>query len=710
MDHLQTKFVEEAIDLINDLEEAVLSLDGNTSDKGIVEQIFRVMHTFKGNSTMFGFDEIGGFTHHLETIYDLVRDDKMVITDEILNITLSSVDHLRALLDDIDLEDEQLRKTHESLLKRVIAAATGDASQEEESTDAFVDEDGAFGLFEDIPPTGPKTYYVKFHPNTDIFSDGTNPLFLIDDLKMLGNTLAIPTLKTPSIAEINPRDCYTTWDVLLSTDEDENEIEDVFIFVEDSCETEIKVLSDHDVLEDTELIELVAQVRLGNKTFSDIEVCIKSIDEKLLAEIKAQEAEEEKKAEAEAKKKLEEAKKEEENKSKNKKEDTSSKKKANAAISSIRVPSDKLDALMGLVSELVTTQARLSMVADRDQNPELLEIAEDVEKLSRQLRDDTFSIALLPVETILMRFQRLVRDTSKDLGKKIKFHTAGGDTELDKTIIDSITDPLMHILRNAMDHGVETPEKRLAKGKPEEGNVWFKAFYSGTNVHIQIKDDGAGINPDIILNKAIEKGVVTAEQELSEQEIYQLLFHPGFSTAEKVTSVSGRGVGMDVVKRNINDLRGEIEIESEINKGSTMTIKLPLTLSIVDGLLINLDNTKYIIPLSVIEKCFEIDSQQLVGNFDNTIILDGEQVSYINLRNEFDVTSEVAEMQQIIVINNDGVRVGLVIDAVIGEYQAVLKPLGPLYKGQDAISGATILGDGSIALIIDTNHIVKQIA
>ena len=704
MDHLQAKFVEEATDLINDLEEAVLALDSNTSDSEIVEQIFRVMHTFKGNSTMFGFDDIGEFTHHLETIYDLVRDGKMVITSEILDITLSSVDHLRNLLEDIDLSDAELKSFHQSLMKRVIAAADGKAA-EEGAGEAFVDEDGAFGLFDELPPAGPKTYLVKFHPHTDVFSDGTNPLFLIDDLKLLGSIIAIPQLSVPSLTDLKPQNCYTTWQVLLATSEDEDEIQDVFIFVEDSCDIEISVLSYDDVLDDLELKSIADEVILGKKTFEQIKERVKIVESKILDDKKALEEAEKKEAEAAAKKALEEA-----NQKVSKKEDTKKKKDSGPAISSIRVSSDKLDGLLGLVSELVTAQARLSMVADHSKNPELIEIAEEVEKLSRRLRDDTFSIALLPVETMLMRFQRLVRDTSKDLGKKINFHTSGADTELDKNIIESITDPLMHILRNAMDHGVETPEKRVAKGKPEEGNVWFKAYYSGTNVNIQIKDDGAGIDPERIRTKAIEKGVIRADQELSESEIYQLLFHPGFSTAEKVTSVSGRGVGMDVVKRNINDLRGEIEIESEIDKGSVMTIKLPLTLSIVDGLLVGLDKVSYVIPLTVIEKCYEVDHQEFTKSFDNTIVLDGNQIPFINLRDEFKVDNEAPELLQIVVINNDGERVGLVVDNVIGEYQAVLKPLGALYKGQDAISGATILGDGNIALIIDTNQIVKQIA
>jgi two-component system chemotaxis sensor kinase CheA len=381
---------------------------------------------------------------------------------------------------------------------------------------------------------------------------------------------------------------------------------------------------------------------------------------------------------------------------------------AEAVASSIRVASDKLDSLMNLVSELVTTQARLSLFSEQNPLPELIAIAENVEKISRQLRDNTFSICLIPLETVVTRFQRLVRDLSHELGKEVVFLTEGTDTELDKTIIENLADPLLHILRNSIDHGLETAEERRKKGKPVQGTILLKAFYSGAHVHIQIKDDGAGIDVRKVREKALSRGLIHADAVLTEKEIFDLLFVPGFSTAARVTDVSGRGVGMDVVRRKIADLRGEVEVQSAVNKGTTITIKLPLTLSILDGLLVRIAGTHFIIPLSVVGKCYEVAHHKLVSCFNNLLVLDGEQVPFFYLRHEFGMDGEAPAIEQVVVVQYDDKRVGLSVDAIVGEYQAVLKPLGKLYRKQDMMSGATILGDGTIALVMDINKIIRQ--
>jgi two-component system, chemotaxis family, sensor kinase CheA len=363
---------------------------------------------------------------------------------------------------------------------------------------------------------------------------------------------------------------------------------------------------------------------------------------------------------------------------------------------------------MNLVSELVTTQARLSLFAEQNGLTELISIAENVEKISRRLRDNTFSICLVPLESILIRFQRLVRDLSVELKKDIILLTEGTDTELDKSVIESLADTLLHILRNSIDHGIEDENIRLQKGKPKQGKILLKAFYSGTHVHIQIQDDGAGIHPQKIRQKAISKGLISADSVLSEREILDLIFMPGFSTAEMVTDVSGRGVGMDVVRRKITELRGEVDIQSQVDRGTTLTIKLPLMLSIVDGLLVSIEDTHFVIPLSVVDKCFEAEHTQLVSTFNNLITLDNEKLPFFYLRKEFKMNKNFPVIEQIVMVKYDGNRVGLVVDAVIGEYQAVLKPLGRWYKHQDHISGATILGDGTIALVMDTTKMIKQ--
>ena len=309
---------------------------------------------------------------------------------------------------------------------------------------------------------------------------------------------------------------------------------------------------------------------------------------------------------------------------------------------------------------------------------------------------------------MLTRFQRLVRDLSKELNKDIVFVAEGAETELDKTIIESLTDPLLHILRNCIDHGIESPEIRSKLGKPTQGTILLKAFYSGTNVHIQINDDGAGIDPEKIRNKAIQKGIIKKDATLSKKEILDLVFLPGFSTVENVTDVSGRGVGMDVVKRKLSEIRGVVELESEINEGTTLTIKLPLTLSIIDGLLVKIANSFYIIPLSVVGKIYATDHENVVNKYNNLIILDGEQFPFYYLREEFDLPEGEQENEQVIVVSYEDRKIGIVVDEVVGESQAVLKSLGKVYKNQEIISGATILGDGTVALVMDTNKIIAK--
>jgi two-component system chemotaxis sensor kinase CheA len=363
---------------------------------------------------------------------------------------------------------------------------------------------------------------------------------------------------------------------------------------------------------------------------------------------------------------------------------------------------------MNLVSELVTNQASLSLQAENSKLPEMISIAENMEKVTRQLRDNVFDICLIPLDTIMIRFQRLVRDLSTELNKDIELVTEGTETELDKNIIESLADPIMHILRNSLDHGIESREERLLLGKPEKGKIILKAFYSGMNVYIQIQDDGKGIDTDKIKKKAISSGLISADAILDEKEVFDLLFTAGFSTAERVTDVSGRGVGMDVVKRKISDIRGSVEIDSRINEGTTITIKLPLTLSIIDGLLVKINNTFFVIQLPVVDKVYEIKTADLLRKSNRQIPLDGELIPCLYLREEFNMAGDSPERSKIILVKYNDQRIGLSVDEIIGEYQAVLKPLDKLFSRQDFVSGAAILGDGTVALVLDTNLIVDM--
>ena len=561
MDNFKKKFIEEATDLIDGLEKSLLELEENPDDQSIVQQVFRVMHTLKGNSGMFGYHMIDSFTHEMETIYDLIRNGKLQVTRDILDLTLVAVDHLKVLLNEENYDDPLVIENHENLLARVAGFINTDSSGGGLTS---IDKDKAATNGSNAQMEG-ATYYILFDPKLEIFNNGTNPLFLLDELHSLGEIRVYAHLnRIPSLNDINPDLCYTYWEAIIATEVSVNDISDVFIFVEDEATIEIQKLADGNLLVDEFFLNEIDNLAAIQKDVG-LSAVQKLSQESVNKRIKTKSA-------------------------------SSSRDKAaskDTTISSIRVSSDKLDLLMNLVSELVTTQARLSLFAEENSVPGLMPISENVQKLSRQLRDIAFSIVLIPIENMLTRFQRLVRDLSAELGKEVTFTTEGAETELDKTIIESLADPLMHILRNSLDHGIEDAETRVKLGKPKQGKISLKAFYSGANVMIQIADDGAGINPDIITQKAIAKGIIPPDRKLSKREVLDMIFLPGFSTAKKVTDVSGRGVGMDVVKRKIADIRGEVEVESELGYGTTITIKLPLTLSIIDGLLVKVDDTNY---------------------------------------------------------------------------------------------------------------------
>lgn len=672
MDSFRKKFIEEAAELIDKLEVSLLELEKSPNDEALIQQVFRVMHTLKGNSAMFGFDLIDSFTHNLETIYDMIRNGQLEVSKDILNITFSSVDHLKAMLDEQNYEDPDFKTVHNGLMGKINRIINpSNAETETETTKTSKEKSESLS-----------TYYILFEPNENIFKNGTNPLYLLDELCSLGEHKVFAHFnRLPGIKEITPNLCYTYWEVLLTTDQDVNAIHDVFIFVESDSKLEIQKLAEENLLADKLFVEEVSQLAEVQKDVGL--VTIQRLATKAAARINKEKAKQFTKERIATKDKT---------------------------AASIRVSSDKLDHLMNLVSELVTTQARLSLFAEQTNVPGLAPIVENVHKLTRQLRDIAFSIVLIPIENLFGRFQRLVRDLSAELHKEVDFIVEGADTELDKTIIENLSDPLMHIIRNSMDHGIEDARVRITNGKPAKGKIHLKAFYSGASVIIQVSDDGAGIDPEIIHAKAISKGLVPSDKKMSKKEILDLIFLPGFSTAKKVTDVSGRGVGMDVVKKKISDIRGEVEVESEVGKGTTITIKLPLTLSIIDGLLVSIDSSPFVIPLSSIDKIYAVDKESIYSSFNNLVTLDGTQIPFFSLRKEFNLQPSSEELEQVVVVNFEDNRVGLVVDYVIGEYQAVLKPLGKHYKSHDIFSGATILGDGTVALVMDTNKIIKMFA
>ena len=688
MEEMKATYIQEANELLENLESSLLSLEDNPNDTSNIEQVFRVMHTLKGNSSMFGLSKIAEFVHDLETIYDKIRQGEMELTKEILNTTLASFDHLNLIIIDSDLEDEKNKENHVVLIHKIHGLIQGSTVSQAVVVPSEIAENTNTTV---IPDNVLRTYYVHFEPKTEFFLDGSNPLILVAELCQLGKYLVVPHFhKVTSIDDFNPTSCITFWEIYIESGGAKDKIDEVFVFAESNAKIEVVELTSSDLISNKEFAEKVQELKFKDQLI-DREVLFelaarlgKSIvpDLPILPAIDANEL-------------LAESKNTQKSETKEK------------VVSSIRVSSDKLDELMNLVSELVTTQASLTLYNQKNETPELELISENIEKLSRRLRDIAFGMTLVPINNMFSRFQRLVRDVSMALNKEVQFVTEGGETELDKSIIETLTDPLMHIIRNSLDHGLELPDVRERLGKPRKGTVKLKAFYSGISVYIQIIDDGKGIDVNVIREKAVSKGFIKSDDVLTDKEVFDFIFYPGFSTAAVVTDISGRGVGMDVVKRNISELKGSIIVESSVNIGTTLTIKLPLSLSIIDGLLVDVANVYYIIPLSVVDKCYEVDNLEMMNNFNQLLVLDEQQVPFINVRKEFGYEEiSNSEKSQIIVVSDSDRRVGISVDHIVGEYQAVVKPIGKYYKNQDFISGATILGDGSIALVMDTHKII----
>lgn len=676
MDNLKAAYIEEASELLTNLEASLLALEENPQDKSNIEQVFRVMHTLKGNSSMFGLNAIADFVHDLETIYDNIRNGIMSLNKELLNCTFASLDHLRLIIYDSELSDSKNSNNHSDLINKIKQfAPSSDSKHNSENTD-IPTKLGDHKLF----------FHIYFEPGDDFLKDGSNPLLLIEEISRLGKSKTIPHFKLPQSTDFDPANCICCWDIFIETEKEKADLQSVFVFAEHNSKIEITEFPYSDALNNPEFKEIICAYENSPNRFNLSDVLPFVYTGTTNTDIELNKTQSEIFNEAVTVKKN------------NPKEKYSS---------SIRVASDKLDELMNLVSELVTTQASLSLYTENNKFPELETISENVEKLSRRLRDITFGMTLVPINNMFGRFQRLVRDMSNQLNKDVEFITEGGETELDKSIIDILTDPLMHIIRNSLDHGIENSEERLLNGKPKMGRVLLKAYYSGVFVYIQITDDGRGINTESVRAKAIQKGIIKHDDVLSEKEIFDLIFYPGFSTAQTVTDISGRGVGMDVVKKNITELKGEILVNSQLNQGTTLTIKLPLTLSIIDGLLVSIDNVKYIIPLAVVIKCYEVNNKDMTNNFNSLLLLDEEQIPFINLREVFGYKFDPNDISQMIVVYNGKEKVGISVDFIVGEYQAVIKSLGRYYKNQDFVSGATILGDGTIALVLDTYKIVN---
>ncbi|MFO7982748.1 MAG: chemotaxis protein CheA [Desulfuromonadales bacterium] len=679
-------FLEEARELLSSLESSLLKLEKDPQDQELIDRVFRALHTVKGSGAMFGFDSISDFTHHVESVFDRVRNGEIQIDKDLITLTLAAGDHITALLEEIRGGDPVEEKTARDLTDRFkLYLPQNDVESEQSFADFHSDDNPK------------KTFRIRFKPNRDIFLRGVNPLGLLREIREMGECLIVAqTDLIPSLEELDPEACLLYWDIILTTEMGYEAIRDVFIFVEADSDIHIDIIDEEGWVVGDEDNKKLGDILVdrGELPESDLEKFLHS--KKRLGESLVE-------AGVLNAGQIDSALAEQQHLNRMRQE-----RRQSQGASTIRVRSAKLDSLVNLVGELVTMQARLSQLATDREDEDLLAVAEQVEHLTWEMRDEILNIRMIPIGTTFSNFNRLVRDLSQELGKDVELVTRGAETELDKTVIERLNDPLVHIIRNCIDHGIEQPEVREKAEKPPKGTVTLSAVHSGANVVVDIHDDGQGLDKDHIRRRAVERGLLSADDEVSDKELAALIMAPGFSTADSVTSISGRGVGMDVVKQAIDDLRGNIEVSSQRGKGTKFSIKLPLTLAIIDGLLVEIADERFVFPLSAVEECVELKRSDMNRHQGRDLAnVRGELIPYIRLRNHFDIHSDPPEIEQVVITHVDGHQIGFVVDQVVGEHQTVIKSLGRLYHEVSGFSGATILGDGTIALILDLQHLFR---
>jgi len=675
-------FFEESFEGLDIMEQGLLNLDPGAADTEEINAIFRAAHSIKGGSGTFGFADVSDFTHIMETLLDEMREGERPVTGDATDVLLNSVDVLREMLtaarDGGGVDENRVKQQHDEL-QRVSSNEGPDASADLNATESNVDH----STDSESEIIG---WHIVFRPHPHLLRSGNDPLRILRELSRLGELDCECDLSgLPRLSELEPEDCYLSWDLRLNAPVEKSLVDEIFEWVEDDCDFAI-----------IPIVNATAAPTPSNQA--------KSTTNEKSAELTPVPKPDDRRAESERRASGERP------------------KAAGAGSSSIRVDIDKIDSLINMVGELVITQSMLGMLGmlgeEFDETPKpqhverLREGLVQLERHTRELQEGVMQVRMLPISFTFSRFPRLVHDISSKLGKKIELQLNGETTEVDKTVIEKIGDPLVHLVRNSLDHGIETPEDRLAAGKPATGTVQLNAFHKGGNIIIEIRDDGRGLNRDRILAKAIERGLVSAEDNLSNQQIYELIFQPGFSTADQISDVSGRGVGMDVVRRNINELGGSIEIESELGEGSAIIIRLPLTLAILDGQTIRVGDETYIVPLVSIVESIQIEQEMInrVAGKGETFKLRSEYLPVLRLHDLFNIDAPRAtELQDglLVVVEGDGRRCGLFVDDLLGQQQVVIKSLEANYQRVEGISGATILGDGSVALILDIPSLMR---
>jgi len=677
LDQAQQTFIAEAREQLQAMEESLLQLETDPGDDDAIGAIFRAAHTIKGSAGLFGLEPIVSFTHIVEDVLDRLRNGSVEVDTGLIAVLLKSSDHMLELINVVANQGGTLTPP---ALKREVELcqilqeyqAPSPATSQPSTEKPRMEE-----------PDQERLWHITLRFGPEVFRNGMDPLSFLRYLQTLGEVVHIDTLTDamPSIEAWDAESCYLGFDIEFRSAANHGAINEVFDFVREDCEIEIVAVDEVEPHANTHLVTTVQEQ--SDESTALVTTGELLSDQRKTPRLPAQAAPD--------------------------RQPVSSENKAKDGAY-VRVNADKLDELINLVGELVIASAGASLLARTCHNDPLQESTSTVSALVEEILDGALRLRMIPIGETFNRFRRVVRDVSQELGKDIDLIISGAETELDKTVVEKIGDPLMHLLRNAMDHGIETAEARLAAGKPAKGHLHLNAYHDSGSIVLEIADDGAGLNRDRILEKAQERGLLAPGASPTDQEIYNLIFEPGFSTAQAVTSLSGRGVGMDVVKRNITLLRGTVDLDSQPGQGTVVRIRLPLTLAIINGFLVGIDQSTYVIPLDMVQECIELSEDDgLASREQGYLDLRGEVLPLVYLRDHFNHEGQAARRQNVVVVRYAELKAGLVVDDLLGEFQTVIKPLGKLFGALRGISGSTILGSGAVALILDVPALLTQI-
>lgn len=709
LDQAFSTFVAECRELLEEMESILLSLESNSAAPDAIHALFRGAHTIKGSAGLFfGLERLVEFTHVVESVLDQVRDGEVAMNRDLASLLLRCCDHTSALLamttDGAVVDAEQQARLLAGLEAYLSPPASRPLplSRSEEPTALLLE------VSEDGPVAENANWHLSLRFGPDVLRNGMDPASFIRYLATIGEIVSVHTLSDPMppAEAMDPESCYLGFEIDFKSEADKETIEGVFEFVRADCR--IRILPPHARI--VEYISLLQEhpdgdqmlgellVNSGALTRRELEEALRiqrpapALHGQPIGEILVEQNMVPQPIVAAALHKQ-----------------TQTRQAKQQENSTIRVDAAKLDHLINLIGELVTAGASTQLLSNRSGNGELLEAATVLARLVEEVRDSALKLRMVPIGATFSRFQRLVRDISQELGKEIELVITGAETELDKSVVERIGDPLMHMVRNAIDHGIERADERLAGGKPAAGRLHLNAFHESGSIVIEVSDDGRGLNRERIWQKALERGLVQPNQHLSDQEVFKLIFEPGFSTADQITNLSGRGVGMDVVMRSINALRGTIELDSQEGHGTTVSIRLPLTLAIIDGFLVEVSGSSFVIPLDMVLECVELsDADRAAMDERHYINLRGQVLPFIRLRDMFQVDGSTGRRENVVVVQYAGQKAGLVVDELMGELQTVIKPLGRIFSHLKGIGGSTVLGTGSVALILDVPALIQQ--